>query len=225
MNINIEERKKNQFNSLKGLKVGFLEVLYDYMDYTKSQHRHICVCKCHGCGKIVKVHMSNLKAEGHTTSCGCQKGKKIIESKIKHGDTKTKFYRLYMNIKNRCNNSKDKRYKDYGGRGIKCLWETYEDFKNDMYESYLEHIDKYGKDTSIDRIDVNGDYCKENCRWATRKEQCNNKRNNKLLTYNGETHNLKQWSEKLGINYNTLKSRLFLYRWSIEKTLSTLVKN
>lgn len=88
------------------------------------------------------------------------------------------LYYRFRGIKNRCQNKNQKDYHYYGGRGIKCEWKTYQDFKNDMYESYLEHKKIYGKNnTSLDRIDNNGNYCKENCRWATLKEQYKNKRN------------------------------------------------
>lgn len=98
--------------------------------------------------------------------------------KLKHGMTGTRFYSIWVGMKSRCNNES---WTNYGGRGITYCkeWEEFINFKNDMYESYLQHVDKYGeKQTSLERKNVNGNYTPSNCKWATRKEQNDNKRNN-----------------------------------------------
>ena len=98
--------------------------------------------------------------------------------------------------------------------------ENFINFKNDMYESYLSHVQEYGeKDTSIDRIDVTGNYCKENCRWATIKEQANNKRNNIIIEYNNISKTLSEWADYLGWNYCTLAKR-YKRGWSVERMLT-----
>ena len=100
---------------------------------------------------------------------------------MKHGfcidGVSTHFYKKFENMKSRCNCKKHPSYKNYGGRGIKILWKSFKKFRDDMYESYLEHCKEFGKkNTTLDRIDNNGNYCKKNCQWATWKQQNNNQR-------------------------------------------------
>jgi DNA-binding NtrC family response regulator len=117
-------------------------------------------------------------------------------------------------MRNRCENPSVKEYPRYGGRGIKVCkrWLKFENFLKDM------GIPKTGM--SIERIDNNKDYSPSNCRWATKKEQANNRRTNVLIEFNGEKYNIKQWAEKLKIKYTTLHARLITYGWSIEKSLT-----
>ena len=142
-----------------------------------------------------------------------------------HGMKKTKFYAVWSKIKGRCNNSNSKDFYRYGGRGIKVSkkWEKFNGFYNDMYHSYFKHVEKFGKkNTSIDRINNDGNYRKSNCRWATPIDQANNKRNNVILEYKGDKKTLAQWAMFLNINQSTLRTRINR-GWSTEKTLTTLV--
>lgn len=121
----------------------------------------------------------------------------------------TKFYNTWMHIKTRCFNSKDIMFSYYGGRGIKCLWNSFKEFRDDMYESYLKHVAEFGeKQTTIDRIDNDGNYCKENCRWATLQEQQINRSTTHFLTFKGQTKHIAEWARILGINGQTLHERI-----------------
>lgn len=108
---------------------------------------------------------------------------------MRHGFRYTKFYSKWASMKGRCNRKSRSDYNTYGGRGITYTprWEKFENFKEDMYESYLDHVEKYGeRNTTLDRIDVNGNYCKENCRWATVEEQNRNQTSNIYVNIDGE---------------------------------------
>ena len=104
-----------------------------------------------------------------------------------HGLAHSRFYNIFGKVKARCNDPKNNRYAIYGGRGIKCLWNSFMAFRDDMYESYLKHVQDFGeKNTQIDRINVNGDYQKSNCRWANLSEQARNKSSNTYLYFQGQ---------------------------------------
>lgn len=142
-------------------------------------------------------------------------GKKI------HQLSRTRFYEIFRGIKRRCNEVHNSAYKDYGGRGIKCVWRNLSHFKDDMFNSYNDHLKKFGEyNTTIERVDNNGNYCKENCIWVTRKEQANNRRSNKFLTFRGKTLTVSQWVIEMNLTKNTLKHRLNR-GWNIKKALIT----
>lgn len=180
-------------------------------------------CRC-VCGVIKNVNGESLK-RGLSVSCGCFRKEFLKKTKRKHGLSHQKFYNTFHGIRARCSNPKERCYYRYGGRGIKCLWKSFEEFRNDMYESYLEHVKKFGeKNTTIDRIDNNGNYSNKNCRWATHKEQCRNTRFNVFITFQNNTLCLKDWAIKQNINLGTLHKR-FKMNWPIEKALTAPVKN
>lgn len=192
---------------LTGKRFGKLVVL-EKAD-VKNNLRH-WKCKC-DCGNITIVGASQLVGN-RTKNCGCLR--KVCHTKT-HGLTKTRLHRIWSGIKNRCYNSKDKHYKYYGKRGILMC----DEWKNDFMTFRKWALENgYEENLSIDRIDVNGNYEPPNCRWATNKTQQNNKTDNVKIEYNGETHTVAEWSEQLGICYETLYSRLS-YGWTTEEVL------
>jgi hypothetical protein len=202
--------------NITGMKFGRLTALSPNGHDVSPSRKHIlwaCICDC---GKTVDVRLNALRS-GVAKSCGCIK--KEGNSNRKHGMTKTPEYMTWARIKARCTNPKNQDFLDYGGRGIK------------MCESWLNSFENFFKDMgerpdgmrSIDRIDVNGDYCKENCRWATDYTQSRNKRNNRNLEFNGLEMCITDWSRHLGINVSTLIQRL--REWPLEKALSTFKEN
>lgn len=173
-------------------------------------------CKC-DCGNEVVVHGGNIR-RGHTRSCGCLHSETIKECNKTHGMCEKKEYGVWAEMIKRCTNPNYKRYKDYGGRGISVCdrWRKFENFYADMGDR--------PKGTSIDRIDNDGNYNPNNCRWATNKEQCRNQRSNVMLTFQGRTLCLSDWAVVVGIGRTTIRNRLSTLNWSVEKALTTPVR-
>lgn len=164
------------------------------------------LCKC-DCGTIKVVNADNL-LNGHSLSCGCLQKEIVSERETTHGMTHTRIYNIYNNMKNRCYNPNDDRYKDYGGRGIKICSEWIGEHGFDNFCNWSME-NGYADSLTIDRIDVNGDYKSSNCRWATNAEQANNKRNCIYFTFFGITKNLKEWCNIIGENYQKMYGRYY----------------
>lgn len=162
-----EERKKNgvvhhAFKDLTGKRFGMLTVLEQGERSKTGAIRWRCLCDC---GKESLVLTSHLN-DGHSTSCGCLNRKVLVERSTTHGDAGTKLYLVYRGMHDRCEREKNTHYKWYGGRGIRVCeeWGDYVTFK----EWALNH--GYQEGLTIDRIDPDGNYCPENCRWITKSE-------------------------------------------------------
>lgn len=177
-----------------------------------------CVCEC---GNTVCVAGTSL-TRGQTKSCGCYRIDNCREhpNGVKHGGRKTRLYVIWSDMKQRCFYDKSINYQNYGGRGITVCDKWLHDFK-----AFHDWAVSNGYDDSLtlDRINANGNYCPENCRWATRAQQDNNTTVNHRVTYNGETHTIAEWAEITGINYHKLWRRICVLKWDIEKALSTPV--
>lgn len=203
-----ESIPKNR-TDLTGTKFGRLLVVS--IAYT-NKYGHYFKCKC-DCGNEKTVRGMSLIV-GDTRSCKCY-NKDVLK---KHGacfGKKTKEYNVWVGMRKRCFNKNEKCYHRYGGRGIGvCLeWNDFEVFLKDVGLCP-------GNGYSLERIDNNKGYSKENCRWATCKEQNNNRRSNKLLTHNGKTKNMTQWAEETGLAFSTIAGRISR-GWTHEKTLVT----
>lgn len=174
-------------------------------------------CKC-DCGKNIIVLSVNI-TYNNTRSCGCLQRELAAQKKTTHGLSKTRLYEIWGGMRKRCENTKTRAYKNYGGRGITVCREWL-DFTV-FYEWAVSN--GYKDNLAIERINNNGDYCPENCTWATPKEQARNMRTNRLLTYNGKTLCINEWAETLSIQKGTLWNRIKL-GWTTEKALTQPVR-
>lgn len=173
--------------------------------------------KCYICGDSVMHDPSKAKRNKnffcsveHYSQHRRQNRKRYGRHRFKHGMAKTRIHIIYLGMVGRCTNKKSRAYPRYGGRGIKVEWSSFESFYKDMGQSYLEHIADYGeKNTSIDRIDNDGNYCRENCRWATNKEQANNTSKNIFIEWDGHTRTISEWSDAAGIPAGTIRNRIY----------------
>lgn len=173
--------------------------------------------KCPYCGEKFEASVSNVM-RGRQHSCGCMKGKFLVESKNTHGASKTRLYRIYAHIKERCDTPTCKEYKWYGARGIKCEFASFEEFR----DFALSH--GYNDSLTVERIDVDGNYCKDNITFIPQTLQSRNRTNSVKLTYKGLTLCASEWAQMLGFNPDTLTNRK-RHGWSDQKTLETMTNN
>lgn len=181
----------------------------------RKNRENTWLCRC-DCGKTTTATSSAL-ATGHKKSCGCYKLERISQAKKTHGESEATLYHKWEGIKQRTLNENCKDYAGYGGRGITICPEW-----RDSFEAFRDWAlaNGYQDDLTIERKDVNGDYCPDNCRWATPKDQANNRRNNRVIEHNGERHTLKQWADNAGMSLEALKYRLDS-GWDMERALKT----
>lgn len=196
----------SKITDLTGSRFGSLTAVSRAASITDSSGRKrsawLCECDC-GTRKIIST--DNLKS-GRVKSCGCTMGPLMRRSKGQLGESKTSLYNVWMQMKYRCTKPNVTHYKEYGGRGIRVCDEwmsSYKSFRDwAMLSGYKEGL-------TIDRIDNDGNYEPDNCRWVDSVAQANNRRSNRSYTYNGETYTLTQWANKIGINPKALFSRIY----------------
>jgi len=177
------------------------------------------ICKVGGCSNkhlakgLCNAHYRRMKRHGiydYTPK----------HSRYTHGMSKLGEYRVWLGMKNRCYTPTDTNYKRYGARGIEVSISWLNSFEN-FHKDMGRRPDGY----QIDRIDNNGNYCKDNCRWISRKDNNRNRRDNHYIEYNGETKSLVEWAEVLDIKQKTLSHRINGLKWSIDKAFNTPVRH
>jgi len=190
--------KSHKFKDLTNQEYGFLTALY--VDECKTTPHHTYwVCQCI-CGKTRSLQTYQLTS-GRVTSCGCQNPRTKLHA---IGKNRKRIYSVYSSMIARCHNSKSISYRYYGEKGISVC----DEWKN-SFESFVAWAENngYNDSLSIDRIDNSKGYSPSNCRWIPLSEQSNNKSTTVSISHNGETHNLKTWSDILNFPYSLAKSR------------------
>ena len=182
------------------------------IEFDKELNKWKCRCDC---GNITYVSKSNLMYGG-VKSCGCLRHKPRFTHNLSH----TKIYQIWNGMKNRCYNRNLSDYKNYGARGIYVC----DEWKN-SFETFYEWAIKtgYKEGLTIERIDNNDIYKPDNCKWITKGEQVNNRRNCCLYTYQGKTQNLAQWCKELELDYALMHDRIRMKKWDFEKAIKTPV--
>lgn len=172
---------------------------------TKYPRKYECVCDC---GKALESTIGRLRS-GNTKSCGCI-------TRTAGGLGNTPEYKVWKEMHRRCKSPNHKRFMLWGGRGVAVCpeWDDFSTFMSDMGG-------RPSNKHSIERRDNNGGYSKANCCWATPEEQANNKSSNRLLTFNGKTQSMALWCRELRLNYNTVRSRVYILGWSTSAALTT----
>lgn len=205
--------RKSPFNRLElaGQTYGRLTVVSEAQKRFNQRH-WLCACAC---GKETVVSQPNLRS-GVSTSCGCLHKEIISAQFATHRKTKTPEYQVWKGMHQRCNNPKNKSFVRYGGRGIKICDAWLHSFDTFIGDMGPRPSDQH----SIDRIDNNGDYAPDNCRWVLEDVQQLNKRSNHFIEFKGERLSLSQWAEKLNLSPSLLHARLNKLHWPLERALS-----
>src|SRR5574337_218756 len=190
------------FNRLQIIGTG---IIGSTVNGQKKPRQYECRCDC---GNITYVPLSKLKS-GNTKSCGCL-------SRSANGLGDTPEYKVWKEMWRRCSSEKHKRYGEWGGRGIKVCerWGSFDNFLSDMGL-------RPGVGYTIERTDNSAGYEPDNCIWATHETQANNQSSNRVLQHDGRAQSMVRWCRELGLNYYTVRSRLLLVGWAVDKALST----
>lgn len=201
---------------LTGQRFGRLVVIERSANSKSGKAKWLCKCDC---GNDIVVFATNL-VRGLTHSCGCFNREVLSERSCTHHLSESRLYETWSGMKKRCYNANSKSFPAYGGRGIGVCNEWKDDFRT-FYDWAMSN--GYADDLTIDRIDVNGNYSPENCRWVDKLTQANNCRTNHYLTFNGKTQSIAEWARELGVSDSLIRQRLLKLGWSVERALTTPV--
>lgn len=196
---------------LAGLRFGRLQII---KQVGARNRRSLWLCECE-CGNVIE-RTSNDLVHGRVKSCGCLKAEVIASGAAKtHGLREAPIYGVYHAMRSRCENQNSKRFADYGGRGI-----TVCDRWKESIQNFVDDMGEQPTSATVERIDNNKGYSPDNCRWATRTEQGRNKRNNRVIEYDGKHLTLSEWAERTGIKRATIQRRLDNLKWSTHLALT-----
>ncbi len=202
----------SSFIDMTGKKCDKLTVISrsDRKDYD-GRYYWKCLCEC---GNEKEVNGRTLRNK-FPIDCGCVWKEILTKQKTTHGQTNTCLYRTWASIKNRCYNVNGQDYPDYGGRGIYvCNTWRY------SFEQFAKDMGPHPEGLSIERVDNDGPYSPENCKWGTDAEQAKNTRRNHWIEFDGKRLILQDWARHVGISVKSLRDRI--KRWGIERSLSTI---
>ena len=208
----------HNFKEMSGLRFSRILVLNRVEN---NKHRQpMWQCKC-DCGKSKIICGKHLRS-GATTSCGCLKHEKMFDANFKHGESKTRFHNIWVGMLARCTKRSNHAFSRYGGAGITVCerWMVFTNFRDDMKLSYEAHIAQFGEqDTWLDRSDNKKGYSPENCLWATRIEQANNKNNNHRVICRGKEYTLSELSRAFNVPNSRIRIRI-ANGWTPEEAIT-----
>lgn len=200
---------------LTGQRFGRLTVASRADNGNDGSPRWLCKCDC---GNVCTVRSSNLK-RGQTQSCGCLRKDKA-KLNATHRMSRTRLYRIWCDMKNRCYNKNVNNYHSYGGRGVKVCDEWLDSSRFFEWAKSSGYTDEM----TIERIDIDGNYEPSNCKWITLKEQQWNKTTSHLIEIDGKTKCLREWCDEFRASYKTVHHRIKVLGWEPVRALTTPVR-
>jgi len=195
--------------ALEGRVFGRLTVISPVRE-TGRPLKYLCQCSC---GKTTVVLGQSIRT-GNTQSCGCFHREQTRQASFQHGKSRTPIHNIWSSMIQRCEDTNHKAYPAYGGRGIAVSksWHKFENFYRDMGEP--------PPGMTLDRKNNDLGYSKRNCKWASRRDQANNRRSNKMITFDGRTQTQAQWAHEAGLDQKILWQRLNINGWSFARAIN-----